>query len=371
MKVPFSLPYSSDSEIAYVTDAVRSPIHQGDGEFTEKASNLLCRITGSPKHLLTSSCTSALEICALMLDLKLGDEVIMPSFTFVSTANAFVLHGGTPVFVDIEQRTKCLDLELVEKAISPRTVAVVAVNYAGVSCDLRKLRILCDAHGLILIEDAAQSIFAKYDGQPLGSFGHLAAFSFHATKNISCGEGGALAINDEAFFERAEIIREKGTNRAMFLNGQVDKYTWVDKGSSYLMSDLSAALLLAQLEQVSAITRGRLKAWSHYHTCLSGQIPADVNFVDSICEHNAHMFYIMVKDIEQRDDLLGYCRGRGVQATFHYVPLHSSPAGKKFCRTSGDLAVTDETFQRLVRLPLYVGVDTTYVSSCIIDFYCR
>lgn len=370
--IPFSRPVMIGKELIYIEEAIKSGILHGDGPFSKQCEKVLEELTRSSKHLLTSSCTSALEMVALLLDLNEGDEVILPSYTFVSTANAFALRGVQIVFVDICPETKNIDPALVEAAITEKTKAIVVVNYGGVSCDLQKMRSLCDAQGIVLVEDAAQSLCASYQGRPLGSYGDLATFSFHDTKNIISGEGGSLAINNSEYIERAEIIREKGTNRSQFLAGQVDKYTWVDLGSSYLPSELAAAYLYAQLENAYEITNTRLSIWQYYQTSLRlleeqghfrmMSIPAGV-------EHNAHMFYLSVGDFGQRNGLLQYMKSKGVSATFHYVPLHSSPAGRQFGRVSGDLRHTNETYETLVRLPIYCGVDAERVVNTVTSYF--
>jgi len=370
-KIPYSLPYLTGNEQLYINKAFNAGILHGDGPFTHQCESLLAELTDSRKHLLTHSCTGALEMAAMLLNLQSGDEVIMPSYTFVSTANAFILHGGVPVFVDIDENTPNMNVRACAEAITQKTKAIVAVNYGGCCAPLDELVTLSRKHDLVLIEDAAQSIGASYKGRPQGSFGDLATFSFHGTKNIVCGEGGSLAINNPQFIERAEIIREKGTNRSLFMSGQVDKYTWVDKGSSFLPSELSAACLLAQLEKVDEINEMRLKAWNYYASVFaelrdSGRV--EMMQIPEGCQHNAHVFYLMLHSLEDRNGFLSWMGEKKIQATFHYVPLHSSPAGKKYARVSGSMFNTDKAFERLVRLPLYPDVEFQRVIDTALSY---
>jgi dTDP-4-amino-4,6-dideoxygalactose transaminase len=321
---------------------------------------------------LTHSCTAALEMAALLIDIQPGDEVIMPSYTFVSTANAFVLRGGVPVFVDIRSDTLNLDEAKIEAAITPRTKAIAPVHYAGVGCEMDAIMAIAHKHGLLVIEDAAQGVMAAYKRRPLGSIGHLGAFSFHETKNVISGEGGALLINDPQWAGRAEIIREKGTNRSQFIRGQVDKYTWVDIGSSYLPSEIVAAFLWAQLEQAEALTQQRLTLWQQYHEAfaeLEEQRKVQRPVVPATCRHNAHMYYLLVPDLESRTALIDKLKASGISAVFHYIPLHSSPAGSKYGRAHGDLAQTQEVSNRLVRLPLWVGMSEEDVVRVVQGVY--
>jgi dTDP-4-amino-4,6-dideoxygalactose transaminase len=309
--------------------------------------------------LLTHSCTAALEMAAILADIQPGDEVIMPSYTFVSTANAFVLRGGIPVFVDIRPDTLNIDETKIEAAITTRTKAIVPVHYAGVGCEMDVIMDIAHRHDLLVIEDAAQGIMSTYNGRALGSIGHLAALSFHETKNIISGEGGALLINDERFVERAEIIREKGTNRSKFFRGQVDKYTWMDIGSSYLPGEIIAAFLWAQMEEADSITQKRLNIWQHYHEALAplelaGMLRRPI--IPESCQQNAHMYYILLNSLEKRSALIGKLKEQGVYAVFHYVPLHSSPAGERYGRVHGSMAITQDMSDRLVRLPLWIGL---------------
>lgn len=328
----------------------------GDGPFTRKCHSWFEETLGCRKALLTHSCTAALEMAAILADIKAGDEVIMPSYTFVSTANAFVLRGAVPVFVDIRDDTLNLDETKIEAAITAKTVAIVAVHYAGVGCEMDAIMAIANGHKLLVIEDAAQGLMATYKGRYLGTIGHLGTLSFHETKNITSGEGGALLINDDRFVERAEIIREKGTNRSRFFRGQVDKYTWVDIGSSYLPGELIAAFLYAQLEEAVTITRTRLDIWENYHESfeeLSDKGLIRLPVIPRECVHNAHMYYLLLRSLDDRTRLIAMLKEQGILAVFHYIPLHSSPAGGRYCRTSGPMTVTDSISDCLVRLPLY------------------
>lgn len=331
----------------------------GDGPFSKRCQAWLQEQLCCHTALLTHSCTAALEMAAILADIQPGDEIIMPSFTFVSTANAFVLRGAVPVFVDIRPDTLNLDEQQVMAAVTAETKAIVPVHYAGVGCEMDTLRAIADENQCYLIEDAAQGIVSHYKGKPLGSFGHLAALSFHETKNIVSGEGGAILINDPTLAKRAEIVREKGTNRSQFLRGEVDKYTWVDVGSSFLPSDIVAAYLWAQLEQAQLITNRRMEVWNFYHTKFadleaSGKVRRPQ--IPSHCQHNGHIYYLLVQDLDTRTELIDHLKAAGIQATFHYVPLHSAPAGLKYGRPAGSLALTEQTSDRLVRLPLASGM---------------
>jgi len=356
--IPFNKPYMTGKELCYINEAHQAGQLAGDGNFTKKTHQWLEAKTGSLKALLTQSCTASLEMAAILANLEPGDEVIMPSYTFVSTANAFVLRGAIPVFVDIRYDTLNIDETLVESAITDRTRAIVPVHYAGVSCEMDVLEEIACKHQLILIEDAAQGVMSSYKGKSLGSIGDLGCFSFHETKNVISGEGGALLINNLKFAERAEIIREKGTNRSQFFRGQVDKYTWIDQGSSYLPGEIIAAFLYAQLEEAEQITASRIEIWNHYHHLLeplekAGKLRRPI--IPSHCKHNAHMYYILVKNLLTRTELINHLKEKGVNAVFHYVPLHSSPAGIKYGRTSGDMSYTNSLSDRIIRLPIWVG----------------
>jgi len=358
--IPFNKPYMTGNEASNILKAHANGQLSGDGPFTRHCHQWLESHIGCAKALLTHSCTAALEMAAILLDLQPGDEVIMPSFTFVSTANAFVLRGAVPVFVDIRPDTLNIDETLIESAITSRTRAICVVHYAGVPCEMDTIMAIASRHGLKVVEDAAQGIFSTYKGKPLGSIGDLAALSFHETKNVISGEGGALLINNAALSERAEIIREKGTNRSKFFRGQVDKYTWVDIGSSYLPSELIAAFLAAQLEQAEAITARRLELWANYHRWAAplearGALRRPV--VPDGCTHNAHMYYLLLRGLEQRTHFIEQMKAAGIGTVFHYIPLHSSPAGQRLGRVHGRLPYTDTVSEQLVRLPLWVGLE--------------
>lgn len=376
MNIPFNKPYMTGRELWYIAQAHTNGHLAGDGIFTKKCHEWLEERTGAHKALLTHSCTAALEMAAILADIQPGDEVIMPSYTFVSTANAFVLRGGVPVFVDIRPDTLNIDETLIEAAITPKTKAIVPVHYAGVACEMDVIMDIAQRHGLLVIEDAAQGIMSTYKGRPLGSIGHLGAYSFHETKNIISGEGGALLINDERFAARAEIIREKGTNRGQFFRGQVDKYTWVDIGSSYLPGEVIAAFLWAQMEEAQAITDQRLAIWQQYHEAFAtlenaGKLRRPI--VLEGCKHNAHMYYILLESLEKRTGVTAQLKEQGVNSVFHYVPLHSAPAGKKYGWAHGELKHTENLADRLLRLPLWVGLEdhideiTSAVSSVIFE----
>lgn len=352
--IPFNRPYVSPSAYDAMADAARRGHLSGDGHYTRRASDLLQSITGVDRALLTTSCTHALEMCALLLDLGPGDEVVMPSFTFVSTANAFALRGARPVFVDIDPHTFDIDPASVAAAVTDRTRAIVVVHYAGVSCAMQELADIADRHGIALVEDNAHGLGASYRGRPLGSLGAMATLSFHETKNIHCGEGGALLLNDPVLIERAEIIREKGTDRSRFFRGQVDKYSWVSLGSSYLMSDLLAAFLTTQLEEFDTIQQARQDIWKRYAAELRDWAD-DAGFatqhVPAECDHPAHLFALLAPSLAVRTRFIDHMKAAGIAALFHYVPLHSSPQGRAFGACS--LPVTDDVAGRLVRLPLY------------------
>ena len=360
MAIPFNKPYMTGKELWYVSQAHAKGHLAGDGAFAKQCSSWLEQRTGSRSALLTHSCTAALEMAAMLVDTQPGDEIIMPSYTFVSTANAFVLRGGVPVFVDIRPDTLNIDETKIEAAITPRTKAICPVHYAGVACEMDKIMAIAANHNLLVIEDAAQGVMSSYKGRPLGSIGHLGALSFHETKNIISGEGGALLVNDARFVERAEIIREKGTNRSQFFRGQVDKYTWVDTGSSYLPGEIIAAFLWAQMEEADAITKRRLDLWAHYHQMFvalekAGKVRRPI--VPRECVHNAHMYYLLLPSLEKRTAFLDQLKARQILSVFHYVPLHSSPMGQKIGRAVGDMSNTVNLSERLVRLPLWLGLE--------------
>lgn len=372
MEISFNFTHIVGHEIEYIQQAITNLHLSGDGYFTQKSQSWLERQVGCPKVLLTQSCTAALEMAALLSNIQPGDEIIMPSFTFVSTANAFVLRGGVPVFVDIRPDTINIDETKIEQAITPKTKAIVPVHYAGVGCEMKTIMEIAQRHNLYVIEDAAQAIMSKYQGRSLGSFGHLGTYSFHQTKNIICGEGGALLINDPRLIERAEIIREKGTNRSQFFRGQVDKYTWVDIGSSYLPSEINAAFLWAQLKESDVITGCRIKNWNLYHQAFIELEEKDIirrPFIPSDCVHNAHIYYILVKDLKTRQDLIKRLNAHGINAVFHYVPLHSSPAGKKYGRAHGNLINTEKISNRLLRLPLWVDMKEGHIMQVVDVIY--
>jgi len=357
--IPFNKPYMTGRELSYIAQAHAKGHLSGDGEFTKKCHVWLEQKTGAKKALLTHSCTAALEMAAILADIQPGDEVIMPSYTFVSTANAFVLRGGVPVFVDIRPDTLNIDETLIEKAITTRTKAIVPVHYAGVACEMDTIMDIALRHDLLVIEDAAQGVMSTYKGKPLGTIGHLGAYSFHETKNVISGEGGALLINDERFVEQAEIIREKGTNRSQFFRGQVDKYTWQEVGSSFLPGEVTAAFLLAQLDEAQSITEKRIAIWNYYHHGFEnlekqGYIHRPV--ISEGCEHNAHMYYLLLAEGIDRGALLNNLKQKGISAVFHYVPLHSSPAGQRYGRSHKPLNVTNTHSESIVRLPLWVGL---------------
>jgi dTDP-4-amino-4,6-dideoxygalactose transaminase len=358
--IPFNKPHMTGRELWHIAQAHANGHLAGDGMFTKKCHAWLEARTNTRKALLTHSCTAALEMAAILADIQPGDEIIMPSYTFVSTANAFVLRGGIPVFVDIRPDTLNIDESKIEAAITPRTKAIAPVHYAGVACEMDVIMDIAKRHNLLVIEDAAQAVMSTYKGKALGAIGHLGAYSFHETKNIISGEGGALLVNDERFTERAEIIREKGTNRSQFFRGQVDKYTWVDTGSSYLPGEVIAAFLWAQMEEAESITQKRLDIWQKYHQAFAtleeaGKLRRPI--IPEHCQHNAHMYYILLESLEKRTEVIAKLKAQGVNAVFHYVPLHSAPAGKKYARTSGTMQHTDDLSERLLRLPLWVGMD--------------
>jgi dTDP-4-amino-4,6-dideoxygalactose transaminase len=358
-RIPFNKPAIVGDELRYIREAVESGHLSGDGSFTKRCSALLERELGVCRALLTTSCTHALEMCALLLDVQPGDEVVVPSFAFVSTVNAWVLRGARPVFVDVRPDTLNLDEKLVAERVGPRTKAIVALHYAGVACEMDELgRIARDA-GTSLVEDAAHALFGSYQGRALGSFGRLATLSFHETKNVSCGEGGALLVNDPALVERAEILREKGTNRSRFFRGEIDKYTWVDLGSSWLPSEVLAAYLWAQLEARDRIQRARERVWRRYRDELAGWAQAhDVRLpiLPPHCGPAWHMFQLVLPSLDARQRLTGHLRARGILAVFHYLPLHLSPMGRRLGGRPGDCPVTEDLSDRLLRLPFYNGL---------------
>lgn len=373
--IRFNVPPYTGKEMDYIKQAVDAQKICGDGEFTKKCNEWIEERTGAKKCLLTTSCTHATELAALLSDIKEGDEVIMPSYTFVSTADAFVLRGAKVVFVDIRPDTMNIDEKKIEAAITEKTKAIVPVHYAGVSCEMDTIMDIAKRHGLAVIEDAAQGILSTYKGRQLGTIGTFGCFSFHETKNYSMGEGGALLIQRDEDIEEAEIIREKGTNRSKFFRGQIDKYTWVNFGSSYLPSDMNAAYLYAQLELADEIFEDRMKSWEHYKrelTPLAEKGKIELPVIPDGCTHNAHMFYIKAKDLEERTALLSFLKEKGILAVFHYIPLHSAPAGQRFGRFSGEDVYTTKESERLARLPMYYGLKVEqvgYICEQVKAFY--
>jgi dTDP-4-amino-4,6-dideoxygalactose transaminase len=376
--IPFNRPFIAGKELYYIAQTVMIESHlSGGGPFTRRCQGWLEEHLGCSRALLTHSCTAALEMAAILCDIGPGDEVIMPSFTFVSTANAFVLRGGVPVFVDIRPDTLNIDESLIPAAITGKTKAIVPVHYAGVACEMDSISAMAAQKGLYVVEDAAQAVFSAYKGRPLGSIGHLGCLSFHETKNVISGEGGALLINDERLIKRAEIVRDKGTNRSSFSRGEVDKYTWVDIGSSFLPGELIAAFLFGQLEAVEKITVARRRMLGVYRDLLGpldeqGHLKLQRLPNDGVC--NGHMCYILTENSEERTALIAHLRNHGVVAVFHYVPLHSSPAGLRYGRVSGEMSVTDDLSSRILRLPLYIGMtdgDIEKVVRLISAFYMR
>ena len=375
--IGFNIPPVIGTEEKYVKQAIEAHKICGDGEFTKKCKEWMENRFKAEEVLLTTSCSSALEMAALLADIKPGDEVIMPAFTFVSTANAFVLRGAKIVFVDIRPDTMNIDENLIEAAITDRTKAIVPVHYAGVACEMDKILAIAKKHNLLVIEDAAQGVMAKYKDKYLGTIGDIGCYSFHETKNYSSGEGGAVVFKDNRYTEMAEIIREKGTNRSKFFRGQVDKYTWVECGSSYLPSDINAAYLWAELEQADKINDNRLATWNYYNENL--KILEDEGYIQrpyipEECKHNSHMYYIKAKDLEERTNLIKYLKENGVQAVFHYIPLHTAPAGIKYGRFNGEDKYTTKESDRLLRLPMYYNLqkeDAEKVVQTIKDFYTK
>lgn len=375
MRINFNVPPFTGREMIYIKQAVDAQKICGDGQFTAKCNKWIENKTGCEKALLTTSCTHATELAALLADIRPGDEVIMPSYTFVSTADAFVLRGATPVFVDIRPDTMNIDETLIEDAINERTKAIVPVHYAGVGCEMDVIMDIAGRHNLMVIEDAAQGIMSTYKGQALGAIGDMGCFSFHETKNFSMGEGGALLMKDSRFIEDAEIFREKGTDRSKFFRGQVDKYRWVNYGSSYLPSDMNAAYLWAQLELADEITKARMDRWNQYDALLRDLAEKGLieqPFVPDYCTHNAHMYYIKVRDLEQRSDFINFMKSKDVLTVFHYVPLHTAPAGLKYGRFHGEDNFTTRESDRLVRLPMYYALtedDVNYICECVHEYF--
>lgn len=373
--INFNVPPFTGKEFEYMREAVAQEKICGDGPYTKKCNEKIEELTGTAKCLLTTSCTHATELAALLSDIKAGDEVILPSYTFVSTANGFVLRGAVPVFVDVRPDTMNIDEKLIEEAVTERTKAIAPVHYAGVGCEMDVIMDIAKRHHLIVVEDAAQAIMASYKGKPLGTFGEFGCFSFHETKNLSMGEGGALLIRDKKDIEQAEIYREKGTDRSKYYRGQVDKYRWQDQGSSYLPSDMNAAYLYAQLEMAEEITRARMERWNQYRELLAPLAEAgkiELPYVPEYCTHNAHMFYLKTKDMEERSRLIEFLKSKEILSVFHYVPLHSAPAGQKYGRFHGEDRYTTKESERILRLPLFYKLtadQTEYIAEQVKAFY--
>lgn len=372
--IPFNVPPLVGNEEKYIHQAICNHKICGDGKFTKKCQSWIEKETGTKKALLTNSGTDALEMAAMLCDIKPDDEVILPSYTFSSTANAFALFGAKLVFVDIRPDTMNINEELIENAITEKTKVIIPVHYAGVSCEMDTIMRIARRHGVLVVEDAAQGVMSTYKGRKLGTIGDIGCYSFHETKNYSMGEGGAILINIDSLVERAEIIREKGTNRSCFLRGQVDKYTWVDIGSSYLPSELNAAYLWAQLEQADEINNNRLITWKTYYEALkyleeTGKL--ELPYIPTECTHNAHMFYVKLKNLEERTKFIAYLREHEVQSVFHYIPLHSAPAGQKFGHFHGEDVFTTKESERLARLPMYYGLNEQVekVVECVKNFF--
>lgn len=374
-EIKFTIPFLSGNEIDNIKALALGKKYAGDGQFTKLCSEYISNRYDVKKTLLTTSCTHALEMAALLIDIKEGDEVIMPSYTFVSTANAFVLRGAKIIFVDIDSKTLNIDVDAIERAITSKTKAIVPVHYAGLSCDMVRLMKIAKKHNLYVIEDAAQAINSKYGDKYLGTYGDFGCYSFHETKNIHCGEGGALLINNEKFINQAEIIREKGTDRSLFLKGMVDKYTWREKGSSYLISEINAAFLFAQLESCDELILSRIKLWNKYYEILSKQkevFKFNLLNCSALSLHNAHIFLMILGSKDERDELMSFLRKLGIQTTFHYIPLHASPAGEVYGEFVGEDINTTTMSERLVRLPLHNElneIDIDFICSSILDFF--
>lgn len=362
--IHFNRPFIIDDELENIKDAINEGILRGDGIYTKKCHELLEKYFSRKKVLLTHSCTAALEMAAILLNLKPGDEVIMPSYTFVSTANAFVLRGAVPVFVDIRPDTLNINENLIEQAITSKTKAICCVHYAGVACEMDTIMNIAKKYKLKVVEDAAQALGSSYKGKKLGTIGDVGCFSFHETKNVISGEGGLIVINNDEYVERAEIIREKGTNRSKFFRGQVDKYTWVDIGSSYLPSDMVAAFLYAQLKNIEKINKKRLELWNDYNQFFK-QFENIIKrpYCPDECVHNAHMYYVLFKNLELRTQFIDYLKKKDILSVFHYIPLHSSPAGKKYCRTVGNMDVTNAISDTLVRLPMFYELSQSQMAT--------
>lgn len=370
--ISFNIPPVIGTEEKYISEAIKSHKICGDGNFTKKCNAVFENLTGAKKVLMTTSGTSALEMAAILCDIKPGDEVIMPSYTFVSTANAFVLRGAKIVFVDIRPDTMNIDEKLIESAITDKTKAIVPVHYAGVACEMDTIMAIAKKYNLYVVEDAAQGVMSSYKGKMLGAIGDFGCYSFHETKNYSMGEGGAVLVNNEKDVDRAEIIREKGTNRSRFIRGQVDKYTWIDIGSSYLQSELNCAYLYAQISDPNVINNDRLKSWNLYYELLSPLAEAgkiELSVIPEGCVHNGHMFYIKTKDITERSALIAHLKAAGIGAVFHYIPLHSAPAGQKFGIFHGEDKYTTKESERLLRLPMFYGLTEEQIKTVVSEVY--
>ena len=364
MSIPFNVPPFSGDELDYISKAIKNHKISGDGEFTKKCNAWLENKFCAQKVLLTTSGTSALDMAMLLCKFHEGDEIILPSYTFSSTATSILVGGGTPVFVDIRPDTMNIDENKIEAAITPKTKAIAVVHYAGVACEMDKILEIARRHNLKVIEDAAQGVMSTYKGKALGTIGDFGCYSFHETKNYSMGEGGALVVNDSAYNERAEILREKGTNRSKFFRGQIDKYTWVDVGDSYLPSELNAAYLWAQLQKADEINENRLATWQKYYDAFK-DLPCELPEIPADCKHNGHMFYLKLKDLDERTKFIDHMKNSGVGCVFHYVPLHSAPAGKKYCRFHGEDIFTTKESERLARLPMYYGISDENINAVI------
>jgi dTDP-4-amino-4,6-dideoxygalactose transaminase len=375
--IDFNQPTFLGIEEKYIQQVCKNRKFSGDGDFSKRCHHWFEKNLPCKKALLTTSCTHALEMAAILANIKQGDEVILPSYTFVSTANAFVLRGAKLVFVDIRPDTMNIDEKQIEKAITDKTKVIAPVHYAGVACEMDVIMDIAKRHSLLVIEDAAQGVMSTYNGRQLGTIGHLGCYSFHETKNYTCGEGGALIINDDSLIERAEIIREKGTNRSRFFRGQVDKYTWMDIGSSYLPSELNAAYLLAQMESADKILEDRLDTWNRYYNGFRNLVEnqfIELPVVPNECNHNGHMFYVKTKDLEERTKLINYLKEHDIMSVFHYIPLHSAPAGQRFGRFFGEDQYTTVESEKLIRLPIYYGIEENTIDkviNCIEKFYAK
>jgi len=372
MKVPFNKHYIVGNELDYINEVICSDNHSGDGKFTQNCSEWLQREIGVKQALMTNSGTSALDLSALLADIVPGDEIIMPSYTYVSTANAFVLRGGVPVFVDIHPDFPNLDESLIEGAITSRTKAIVVVHYAGVSCEMDTIIDIAHRYGLLIVEDAAQGLLSEYKGKELGSIGDISCLSFHETKNVACGQGGAVLVNNSSMADRAEVIRDKGTNRGQFIRNEVNKYSWIDIGSSFLLNEISAAYLWGQMQEAHDITRKRVEVWNCYNKSfkdLEEKGCVKRPEVPEYCRHNGHIYYLLLRDKSERSEFLRYMKDKAISAQFHYVPLHSSEAGVKFCKISGSMNNTNDFSERVVRMPMWIGVDWGYCVESVCDFF--